>query len=152
VACAAGRLAGRQQRGNLEIRLVFEETRLQVAQPAQPAKKLRRRVLHRNDTICFLSAVLAAAALATAITPESSDQLTTAKEELIELRGRSTDKQPMVQSQLRIIGDLEQKAVAQRKQPAELRAAWAEHAELHRRYEEQKRKVAELERQQPNSK
>ena len=35
----------RQLRANLELHLVCEEARLQVAQPAQPAQKLHRRVL-----------------------------------------------------------------------------------------------------------
>lgn len=107
--------------------------------------------MNRTTTICFLAAVLAVPALAAENPPSTPDQLTTAKQELTELRWRYKDQHPKVQAQFRKIEDLERQATAQQHEPVELRAARAELAELRRRYEEQIRKVAQLERQATES-
>jgi chromosome segregation ATPase len=106
-----------------------------------------KRKMNRLTTICFLAAVLAIPGMGAESAPSTSDQLTTAKQELLELRVRYKDQHPRVREQLRRIEELEREVAAQQEESTKLRVARAELAELRRRYEDQLRKVEELQRQ-----
>ena len=63
-----------------------------------------------------------------------------------DIMNRIITNHPKVQGQLRRIQELKRQVVAQQEESAELRSARAELVELQRRYEDQVRRVGELER------